>query len=245
MLLILIAAGYFGYMYYLKPRNILANIFSNKNSTSNSALKNNDVSDKVSDIQNPQNNGALDRAFDIQSETHLDPIMEQVQLPDINIVQGGKYYNIKRIYSYQIRGLVVSTNNGWNLSEDPLWFKDLCLVWGDANTRSSVYLNLKFHNENQICNITEVPGQSFAFDSLILDQLSNNHIVSNDNQLRDEVKKVRIGDQIYLQGYLIDYTIKDKEGKLLWTLNSSTSTKDRDCEVIYITNFRMIKANSE
>src|SRR4030042_124391 len=71
-------------------------------------------------------------------------------------------------------------------------------------------------------------------------QGSNNHLLPKDDEVYKAIKKATTGDQIYLKGYLVDYSIKSPRGQS-GTRATSTIRTDNDCEVIYTTDFQILK----
>ena len=78
-------------------------------------------------------------------------------------------------------------------ANDHLNVADLCVVWGD--TATSPHLSeIEFWNGDFTCNFET--SDSAAWESIRPEQISNNHLISNDDAIRDRVVDVRIGDQV-------------------------------------------------
>lgn len=77
------------------------------------------------------------------------------------------------------------------------------VVWGD-NTTTAQLDKLNFWNGIFTCNV-ETRDQA-AWDSFDMDQLSNNHLISADEVIRDRVQDIRIGDQVRIRGHLAGYS---------------------------------------
>ena len=78
-----------------------------------------------------------------------------------------------------------------------------------------------------------------AWESFDMNQLSNNHLLSDDDDIRSRVRKIRIGDQIRVRGYLTSY---ESPGGLRGTSTTRTDTGDGACETIYVERFEILKA---
>ena len=78
-----------------------------------------------------------------------------------------------------------------------------------------------------------------AWDAFNMQQLSNNHLISDDEYIRKQVQKIRIGDQIRVRGYLAGYTAGG--GSKRGTSTTRTDTGDGACETIYVEQFRIIE----
>ena len=72
---------------------------------------------------------------------------------------------------------------------------------------------------------------------------SNNHIIPADDRIKRTVLKIRRGDRVKLEGYLVDVKAADDKGNT-FTWNSSTTrtdTGDGACELIYVTKAEIVK----
>ena len=78
-----------------------------------------------------------------------------------------------------------------------------------------------------------------AWASFDMNQLSNNHLLSDDGDIRDRVRKIRIGDQIRVRGYLASY---ESPGGLRGTSTTRTDKGDGACETIYVERFEILRA---
>jgi hypothetical protein len=79
-----------------------------------------------------------------------------------------------------------------------------------------------------------------AWDSFDMNQLSNNHLISSDEDVRDRVQDIRIGDQIRIRGHLAGYSSPGvgKRG----TSTTRTDTGDGACETIFVERFDIVRA---
>jgi hypothetical protein len=69
-------------------------------------------------------------------------------------------------------------------------------------------------------------------------QLSNNHLISDDQLIRDQVRKIKIGDQVRIRGVLASY---ESPGGLRGTSTTRTDTGDGACETIYVDRFEILQ----
>ena len=78
------------------------------------------------------------------------------------------------------------------------------------------------------------------------DKLSNNHLFSDNGEIRKKIRNVRIGDQIYLKGFLAAYGKTGVDER--YYRSSSMVRNDKGngaCEIIFVENFKILKrANS-
>jgi hypothetical protein len=74
------------------------------------------------------------------------------------------------------------------------------------------------------------------------EQVSNNHIVTDDPALAKALRNIHVGDQIRLRGYLVDY-VTFKDGRRMGNRVSSETRTDSGagaCEVLYIDGFEQV-----
>ncbi len=155
----------------------------------------------------------------------------------------GQEYSVDPQASYDISGLVVSHNNilaWWDIyhDEDSVDIKDICLIWGD-NADQDIYNNMRFWNESVSCHFQSInipTGQRFKGDAL-----SNNHLLSDDPEVREKIKEVRTGDQIRMKGYLINYHRSDIPESVRKSSLTRSDTAGFACEVMFVTQLDFLK----
>ena len=149
-------------------------------------------------------------------------------------------------YSYKVDALVVHTEryNGSKVN-DKLSPVDLGLAWGGVaanNTKidfhwsqSGRWIYWEVDRSGEIAHLGGVDGVSR--------QCSNNHIIPATSDVKDKVKKIREGDRVMLEGYLVDVYGEKPDGSWFeW--NTSTSRDDTGngaCEVFYVTDVQITK----
>ncbi|MGK7294262.1 MAG: hypothetical protein ACNS61_00365 [Candidatus Wenzhouxiangella sp. M2_3B_020] len=150
-------------------------------------------------------------------------------------------YEIRPLYEYELTGLVVSFNRfrpGFGLHErwnDYINVADICVVWG-GNARDVDLNAFDFWNGQFTCNFST--GDRRAWERFDGDELSNNHLVTDDPVIRDEIKRLRVGDQVHLRGWLSEYG--QPGGPMRGTSTTRTDTGDGACETIYLSEFRIL-----
>jgi len=182
--------------------------------------------------------GHIDYVPEIQSEPRQTP----ADKAPFDVVYGGVEYRVEPEFVYDITGMIVSYRHHDNnsrmhrLANDHLNMLDVCVVWGD-NTVSAELDKLKFWSGIFTCNVQT--GNRQAWDSFVMRQLSNNHLLSADEYIRDRVKDIRIGDQIRVRGYLAGYASAGigKRG----TSTTRTDTGDGACETIFVEHFDLLR----
>ena len=152
-------------------------------------------------------------------------------------------YLVEPEYEYELHGMVVSYrhhegNSRMHLrASDHLNMLDVCVVWGDNATNPLIH-KLNFWNGIFTCNVNT--GNQEAWDSFDMYQLSNNHLISDDDFIRDQVKGISIGDQIRVRGYLASYS-NDNGGKR-GTSTTRLDTGNGACETLYVEKFDIVQA---
>jgi hypothetical protein len=103
--------------------------------------------------------------------------------------------------------------------------------------RSGAYRDVSFSNTQWECHWSYRSERAMKhFNNA---QASNNHIVTDDPAIARALRNIRIGDQIRLGGYLVDYTLF-KDGQARGTRVSSETRTDSGpgaCEVLYVDSF--------
>lgn len=160
-----------------------------------------------------------------------------------DVSQGGVSYRVEPLHRYRLHGLVVSrqTHDGdrmlhrrWN---DHLNVADVCVVWGD-NARADLTA-FEFWSGQFTCFFRT--DDSAAWRAFRPEQLANNHLLSDDAYLRERIARVRVGDQIRLDGYLARYS--NASGFERGTSTTRSDTGNGACETVYVTRFDVLAAS--
>lgn len=158
----------------------------------------------------------------------------------------GVDYRVEPLFDYELHGLVVSyrqhdgesSMHKW--SNDHLNVADVCVVWSD--TAASEHLTkLEFWNGIFTCNVETRDRE--AWEAFKMNQLSNNHLISDDPFIRSQVEKVRVGDQIRVKGQLARYGAVGNPA-LRGTSTTREDTGDGACETIYVSDFEIVRGGS-
>ncbi|MBA7490362.1 hypothetical protein ES702_00900 [subsurface metagenome] len=182
-----------------------------------------------------------------------EPVQTETENQDIIQFTKDDYeYKLTPLYDYEINGLVVHKMDYTWFSiykTDSVFPLDLCMIWGE-NVENKIYKNksLKFSQDMRFC-FAKWQGQ-IDFNN---NQISNNHLVIQDEKIEKELKKISTGDQVKIKGQLVDIEAKNlgKPGKydpeyIEW--KSSTTREDVGsgaCEVIYLSDIEILqKGNS-
>lgn len=187
----------------------------------------------------------LPDSTEIMEELYQDPIQTISDRAPFEREVGGIVYTLKPLYEYTLYGMVVSYHHSekwWNIYHQKLWndfinIKDICVVWG-SNVETELYKDMRFSSGTWTCRYTWPNADvGSRFDGACL---SNNHLLSDDRALNKTLLDAGKGDQVYLRGYLVEYS----HGR--GAFHRGTSTKRTDtgngaCETIYLEEFRILK----
>ncbi len=181
---------------------------------------------------------------EIQPELLRQPEQYAVSDPSkISFRRKNFQYSLTPLYDYQISGLVTSKldYSVFSIYEYSNVFPvDLCLIWG-SNAANKVYQKVKFSQDCRFCLVSWGGNVDFNWK-----ELSNNHLVINDNAILKRAKSLLAGDQITIKGQLVDVDAvgigKGASSKITWK-----SSRDRDdtgkgaCEVIYVEDIEILR----
>ena len=187
----------------------------------------------------------LPQPSEILDDLDGDPIQEATSEPPFVFNYFGNDYLVDPVAEYEIWGMVVTHNNIHSIGDMyhdkySVDLKDLCLIWG-SNTYTDLYHDIKFCSDPFTCWYHTTSREvAKKFDGT---QLSNNHLLSDDEKVRDTIRSARIGDQIRMKGMLVNYSAADSPG---WTRDSSTVRTDTGngaCEVMFVEDIEVLKRN--
>lgn len=176
----------------------------------------------------------------------LDPVQGPTDRAPSRTTVGGIEYALAPRFAYDIAGVVVSLHHSdawWDTAHaqwgDHLNVMDVCIAWGD-NLARGTYQDVQFSNTQWECHFET--RSSATWHAFRLDQVSNNHLLTDDPRLARALAALHVGDQIRLQGQLVDYTIY-QDGAARGTRVSSTTRTDTGpgaCEVIYVDSLQLL-----
>ncbi len=152
-------------------------------------------------------------------------------------------YEVQPIYDYELYGLVVSYelhDGNYNLHKrwnDHLNVADYCVVW-DKSASTEHLSKFNFWNGQFTCNFSTKNQQ--AWESFDPAQLSNNHLISDEEYIRKKLRDIKIGDQIRVAGWLSSYK-NLTTGGVRGTSISRDDQGNGACETIYVNEIRVLR----
>lgn len=163
---------------------------------------------------------------------------------DFSFAYRGGDYLVQPVASYELHGLVVTHNDTTGLGdlthdEDSLDTKDLCVIWGPNLARDD-YRRITFESTPTWCHA------SWRADDIQFHgtALANNHLVTDQDALRQALARVHVGDQVRFKGLLVNYMDRRHPGA--WR-NTSTRRDDSGggaCEVVFFDELQVLKPHA-
>lgn len=191
------------------------------------------------------NRNTLPSSDEIQSVVKDEPSQRAVRLRTSTVSYEGVDYEIDPLYEYDIAGVIVSyryhdedNSRLHRLSQDHLNLLDLCVVWG-SNAGNAALKAISFWNGIFTCNVKTDSREAWeAFD---MNKLSNNHLISANLSIRQQLAGLKVGDQVRLRGYLAEYgpVGQSKRG----TSTTRTDTGNGACETILVEQVERLKSS--
>lgn len=181
---------------------------------------------------------------EILQQLYNEPSQKETTNEPFSVEKNGIIYSINPLYDYELNGLIVSYNhsaNWWDYYHkkwgDVINLKDLCVVWGE-NIDSEVYQKMNFKSGSWTCYYKSDNREDWQ--RFREDQLSNNHLLTDDKKIEELLMATGEGDQIYLKGYLAEYAKADGSFRR-GTSITRTDQGNGACETIYVTDFQILK----
>lgn len=188
------------------------------------------------------NRNAIPRRIDVVPALLEAPEQVRTEKAPFDVSYETVDYRVTPEFRYVLHGLVVSyrhhdgNSRMHRLAGDHLNMLDVCVVWG-SNADPGLLRQLSFWNGIFTCNVKT--SSSAAWDAFDMTALSNNHLISDDPFIRKAVRKLKIGDQIRIEGTLASYGAVGGPVR-----GTSTTREDRGngaCETIFVSRFDIVE----
>lgn len=179
---------------------------------------------------------------EILAQLRLEPKQTTSTEEKFTFTHRGTEYEVEPKATYELWGLVVSHNDinkFWDIyhDEDSVDLKDICVVWGD-NLVNGSYLEGKYKSGSWTC-YWEFDTQE-AWIKFKERQIANNHLIASEPTMQDQIRGLRIGDQVHVSGYLVNY----KNLSTDWQRQTSLTREDTGnhaCEVVFVKTLEILK----
>lgn len=173
------------------------------------------------------------------------PLQTATTLKPFTLDANGQNYVIKPKFAYDLHGVIVTYSNAdgfgniWHHKrwQDFINLRDLCVIWG-SNVQSGVYKKMQFSSDSWTCWVRwpdRATGEQFKSN-----ELSNNHLLTNNPLIKKALMQAQVGDQIHLVGVLAEYANQGSSFKR-GTSTTRDDTGNGACETIYLQQFNIIK----
>ncbi|MFH1783690.1 MAG: hypothetical protein ABH868_02175 [bacterium] len=147
-------------------------------------------------------------------------------------------FTITPVAMYTLAGVMVSKrnyNSGWESELSPM---DFAMAWGDM--ADSDYDEFMSYRQNGRWYYWNYKAGSPVQNPYISTHTSNNHIIPANDNVMLAAKSVDEGDEIILEGYLVNIKGTYKGQKVWWNTSTSRSDKgNHSCEVFYVTKLKI------
>jgi hypothetical protein len=195
--------------------------------------------------------GRLPDKKEILPLLYRDPVQTPTSDSPFNVARAGKTYHIVPVADYEQYGMVASYHNSsawWDIYHkswgDLINVKDICVIWGN-NIVTEIYKKLTFRSASFHVEVRTKPGVPYGeWGKYRNDCLSNNHLLADNPKINNLIMATEKGDQVYLRGWLVNYSINNMGYR-----RSSISRSDTGmgaCEVIFVKEYKILKkANTE
>ncbi len=176
-------------------------------------------------------------------ELQLEPVQTPTDKAAFSTTYNDELFEIMPKYNYELYGLVVSyrlhdSESGpmlHALNKDHINVADFCVVWG-ASANLEILADFEFRNAQFTC-YWQTKTQN-AWDQFNQDKISNNHLISINEDIRATIDEIKIGDQIYIKGWLSHYT--NPVGYERRTSITRTDTGNGACETILVSEINIL-----
>lgn len=189
------------------------------------------------------------RAVTVYSpEVLAPPVQKAIPKPNpFSFVSDGYQYNVTPLYDYEMNAVVVHKYDYTRFKFyklDSVFPLDLCVVWGE-NVSQGIFRNktVRFSQDGRFCHYQgEIPLNG--------NEISNNHLVVNDNAIEKKLKNISHGDQIKIVGKLVNIDAKnigkpvsqyDYESFKWGTSVTREDSGAGACETIFVENVEILK----
>jgi hypothetical protein len=184
---------------------------------------------------------------DISPELYNDPVQTLIQpTPPFQINYRNHITTVVPMAEYQLSGMVVSHNDPFvwytfdiSHDENSLDTRDFCVIWG-GNIKNSDYGDVHVHNDDSFC-VVKWRGGVRGFNG---EYLSNNHLITANEDIRRRIAEVQVGDQIIIKGKLVNYSEDRWNGRFRNSSLTRSDTGNGACEVLLVEELRIISSHN-
>lgn len=178
----------------------------------------------------------------LDSSLRAEPAQTPTSAAPFSFDYAGRTYQIEPVADYVLHGLVMSRNNPKSMADAyhdsrSVDTRDLCVVWG-PNLQIPLH-RVSVHNSSWTCWVKWPAGVDFDMTAL-----SNNHLITDSDAVRAQIEAVRPGDQVRVEGLLVNYFPEDQP---TWRRTTSTRRDDDGntaCEVVFVDSIEVLRVGT-
>lgn len=167
-------------------------------------------------------------------DTSLDPVQEDLMEVDMITLQGkeGEIF-LSPMATYSVSAEVVSAkdySDDWQAEFEPT---DLALAWGDL-AKPEYQEGITYTQSGRWYYYNY--DSSFKSDgTYVTEHSSNHHVIPANDTIKKAVQKIKQGQKVKIDGYLVDVRYAISTGEFTQTSSlSRADTGDGACEIIYV-----------
>jgi hypothetical protein len=184
--------------------------------------------------------GRLPVPAEVLPDLLLPPVQETTERAPFEFEYRGHRVRVRPVAEYELRGVVVSSNDITSIADiyhdkTSVDTKDLCVVWG-SNLESGQLARVEFESGPWTCYYRYPDGVRFRGS-----EISNNHLVTDRDDLRAALDDIRVGDQIRVRGALVDYQLDDWDDFWRRTSRVRTDAGNGACEVFFFDEIEVLE----
>ena len=75
-------------------------------------------------------------------------------------------------------------------------------------------------------------------------KISNNHLLSDNASIREQIRNAKIGDQIHIKGMLVNYSPRSNPKWRRVSSTIRTDTGNGACEVLFVNEFNILASKN-
>lgn len=171
------------------------------------------------------------------------PVQTETQAGAFDFSYQGTTFNVIPQADYELWGLVVTHNNIGGImdayhTKKSVDLKDICVVFGN-NAKTGVYEKGKYKSGSWTCYWQFADADSWSRFSE--SQIANNHLITSDKTIQNQIRHLKVGDQVHLKGNLVNYNNSETG----WERKTSLTRKDTGnhaCEVVFVKELNVLQS---
>lgn len=170
------------------------------------------------------------------------PIQNKCEYELVSTAVDRQTTKMMKMYSYEITGVIIGLKEYFPVNTiDKLSIRDVAIGWGIL-TQDNNYEKFKYYTIVNRASTWDMSGDvltSLGGVDEINKNMSLNHLIYSNQETRDQMSELKIGDYVRIKGYLVnvDFAI---EGE--WNTSITRDDKGNNSgEIIYVESIKWLK----